>query len=45
MTEQATPQDPDQPPVFRKWRGWYLLVICVLLIQIILYTLITNSFR
>ena len=38
--------DPqEQPPVFKKWKGWYWLVISVLLIQIIAYTIITNSFK
>lgn len=39
------PIEEDRPPVFKRWRGWYLLVISVLVIQIILYTLISYSFR
>lgn len=43
MTSQSSEQ--EQPPVFKKWRGWYLLVMAVLVIQIIIYTLVTNSFQ
>lgn len=34
----------DQPPVFHRWRGWYLLVLGFLLLQIILYYWLTKSF-
>jgi len=37
--------EQERPPVFKKWRGWYWLVISVLVIQIIIYSLISNSFR
>ncbi|HMJ68183.1 MAG TPA: hypothetical protein VK508_04785 [Cyclobacteriaceae bacterium] len=37
--------EQDRPPVFSRWKGWYWLVISVLLVQIIVYTLITNSFK
>jgi len=39
------PVEQDKPPVFKRWKGWYWLVICVLLVQIIAYSLISNSFR
>lgn len=39
------PVEQERPPVFRKWKGWYWLVMLVLFAQIIIYTLITNSFR
>lgn len=35
----------ERPPVFKKWSGWYWLVLIVLVVQIIIYTLITNSFK
>jgi hypothetical protein len=38
------PVEHDRPPVFKQWKGWYWLVLSVLVIQIIIYTLITNSF-
>lgn len=38
-----TPQG-ERPPVFKKWNGWYWLVMIVLAVQIVVYTLITNSF-
>jgi len=37
--------EENKPPVFKKWSGWYLLVIAVLIVQIIVYSLITNSFK
>lgn len=39
-----SPEQDDKPPLFASWRGWYVLVSLVLLIQIILYLLITRSF-
>lgn len=35
----------EKPPVFKKWKGWYWLVMLVLVVQIIIYSLISNSFR
>ncbi|HZY83058.1 MAG TPA: hypothetical protein VFE50_26245 [Cyclobacteriaceae bacterium] len=40
----SEPTEENRPPVFKSWSGWYWLVASVLLIQIIVYTLITNSF-
>jgi hypothetical protein len=37
--------EESKPPVFKKWSGWYWLVAAVLVFQIIVYTLITNSFK
>lgn len=34
----------EKPPLFKKWSGWYWLVMGVLFIQIIVYIAITNSF-
>ncbi len=45
MTESPSPVDPEQPPVFKKWSGWYWLVMIVLVVQIIIYTVVTNSFK
>lgn len=36
--------ETERPPVFKNWRGWYWLVILVLAAQILIYSLITNSF-
>ncbi len=33
-----------KPPVFKTWRHWYLLVLSVLLIQVLLYYWLTQSF-
>jgi hypothetical protein len=35
----------EKPPVFSSWKGWYVLVMSVALVQLIIYFLITNSFR
>jgi len=42
MSREST--EPQRPPVFKSWKGWYWLVLFVLVVQIIVYTLITNSF-
>jgi len=31
-------------PVFKKWKGWYLLVLAVLVVQLIIYYFISNIF-
>jgi hypothetical protein len=34
----------DQPPLFRSWNSWYKLVLAIMLIQVVVYFLITKSF-
>jgi len=34
----------EKVPVFRSWRRWYILVLGVLVVQIILYYLITVAY-
>jgi hypothetical protein len=34
----------DQPPVFNRWGSWYLVLMFALLLQIMLYFLITRQF-
>jgi hypothetical protein len=34
----------EKPPLFRSWKTWYKLVLGVLLIQVIVYFLITKYF-
>lgn len=31
----------ERPPVFKRWRTWYALVLGALIIQIIIYLVIT----
>ncbi len=31
-------------PVFKNWKGWYLLVLAVLMVQLLLYYFITSIF-
>lgn len=35
----------DKPPVFRTWRGWYIAVILFLVVEVILFAVITEHFR
>lgn len=37
-------EENDKPPLFRSWRYWYLLVLGFLLLQVVLYTLLTQSY-
>ncbi len=41
MTEDQN----EKPPVFSTWGKWYWFVMFVLAAQIVVYFLITNSFR
>ncbi len=36
--------DNEKPPVFRSWKGWYWLVLALIVVQIALYLFITYSF-
>lgn len=36
--------DPEKPPLFDSWTGWYVLVLSVLAIQIIVYRVLTLAF-
>ncbi|MGI8893993.1 MAG: hypothetical protein ACR2GN_11135 [Bacteroidia bacterium] len=39
----TTPE--EKPPLFKEWNKWYMILIYVLLIQIILYYWLTQSFE
>jgi hypothetical protein len=34
----------EKPPVFKAWSGWYALILTVLVLQIIVYYLLTVAF-
>jgi hypothetical protein len=36
--------DPEKPPLFGSWTGWYVLVLSVLVLQIIIYRILTVAF-
>ena len=36
--------DSEKPPLFNSWMGWYVLVLSVLVLQIILYRILTVAF-
>lgn len=33
-----------KPPVFGSWKGWYWLVLLTMLVQVMIYLIITQSF-
>lgn len=35
-------KDPEKPPVFSRWKGWYLLLAAVTLAQFVIYFLLTT---
>ncbi len=37
--------ESDKPPVFRSWRGWYWLVIAVMLAQMLVYLWMTKLYQ
>lgn len=39
-----TMSDTEKPPLFNSWTGWYVLILAALVIQIILYRLLTVAF-
>ena len=36
--------DADKPPVFKSWTGWYALILAVLVVQVIIYYVLTLAF-
>jgi len=36
--------DPEKPPLFSSWTGWYALILSVLAVQIIIYYILTLAF-
>lgn len=34
----------DKPPVFKSWREWYTIMLAVLVLQIILFTWLSNAY-
>lgn len=36
--------DPEKPPLFRRWRVWYLLLLAFLLVQVIFFMIFTQTF-
>ncbi len=36
--------DTEKPPLFKSWTGWYVLILSVLVVQIILYQILTLAF-
>jgi hypothetical protein len=36
--------DDQKPPLFKSWKSWYIIVLGVLVVQFILYVIITKTF-
>jgi len=34
----------EKPPVFESWNSWYVLVLGVMIVQVILFFILTRSF-
>ena len=37
-------EQTEKPPLFSRWSSWYLLVLLFLLLQIVLFSWLTNYF-
>lgn len=39
-------KDPysERPPVFRSWKGWYVFLVAVLVVQVVIYYWLTLRF-
>jgi Mg2+ and Co2+ transporter CorA len=36
--------DDQKPPLFKNWSSWYWIVLTVMLVQVIVFLWLTNSF-
>jgi len=36
--------EDEKPPIFKSWKGWYTLLIAVLMIEILLFFIFSNYF-
>lgn len=39
-----TPDTDQTPPIFRTWSRWYIFILVVLVVQVLLYWLITLKY-
>ncbi len=37
-------ENDEKPPGFKRWSGWYWLLMIMLAVQIVIYLFITSSF-
>lgn len=47
IEKQSVPEPKtlnQKPPVFKSWQSWYFVVLGALVLQILLYALLTNYF-
>jgi len=40
----STAPDQENPPIFKKWSHWYWLLLAFLVVQIIVFLSLANSF-
>jgi hypothetical protein len=36
--------ESEKPPIFKSWTGWYILILSVMVVQIIVYRILTVAF-
>jgi hypothetical protein len=44
MENQTDNPDNSRIPVFGSWKGWYIFILAILLIQILLYSWLTFTY-
>jgi hypothetical protein len=35
----------EKPPVFNSWNTWYWLILGVMIVQVVIFSLLTNAFQ
>lgn len=43
--ETPDENNPDRPPFFQSWRSWYWLVLVNLVVQVIVFYMITQYYK
>ncbi|MFM9907887.1 MAG: hypothetical protein ACKVOW_00990 [Chitinophagaceae bacterium] len=41
---KSSNNDQEKPPLFKNWKGWYLMVILFLMVLIVVFYLVTKHF-
>jgi len=44
MTKKSESEPSENPPLFKSWRGWYILVLASLVMMIILFYIFSKAF-
>lgn len=35
----------EKPPVFNSWNTWYWLILGIMIMQVVIFSLLTNAFQ